>query len=48
MIIESAITDIANPIETASSCCNQSLTCFFANFPANASDTTREIPNSKI
>ncbi len=48
IMIESAITDIPNPIETASVAAIKVWLVLFANCPANASDTTREIPNAKI
>ena len=47
MMIESAITDIPNPIETASVAAIKVWLVLFANFPANASEITREIPNAK-
>ena len=40
MMIESATTDIANPIETASVAAIKVWLVFFANFPANASEST--------
>ena len=43
VIIESATTEIANPIETANVAAINVWLVLFANFPANASEITREI-----
>ena len=47
VMIESAITAIPNPIETDNVAAIKVWLVLFANFPANANDTTHEIPKTK-
>ncbi len=47
VMIESATTDIASPADTAKTAAINVWLVFLANLPANASETTREIPKIK-
>ena len=47
VMIESATIDIANPVETVMVPAIKVWLVFLANLPANARDTTREIPKTK-
>jgi len=47
VMIESAISEISNPIDTAIVAAIKVWLVFLASLPANASDITRDIPKAK-